>query len=276
MGRAVWKIVAVLACLVAANGIHAQSFVQQTLNSSTYGTDFSAGYAVASSGSVVAVGAPNCYYSTSQDDYGFGPGGQVFMYSCTTTLSCAGPASVTVTSSSVYGFGYSLALVSSGTILVVGVPYYEHKHDDGAVYVFYCAAYNTCGSSSAQYGPSGDNYYFGLSVAAYASPSTLYIIAGSKSGDNLCAYTCTLNAGEAPTCPSGSPSSACTALKIPGDSSTEMGRLVTANSNLFGVSDQTSSNGYVYVVQLGSCDSINGPSTCTPVATVSYSNKGNN
>ena len=268
MGRAVWKIVAVLACLVAANGIHAQSFVQQTLNSSTYGTDVSAGYAVASSGSVVAVGAPNCFNGECDQ------GGQVFMYSCTTTLSCAGPASVTAGSSPVYGFGYSLALVSSGTILVVGVPYYGTNV--GAVYVFYCAAYNTCGSSSAQYGPSGDNYYFGLSVAAYASPSTLYIIAGSKSGDNLCAYTCTLNAGEAPTCPSGSTSSSCTALKIPGDSSTEMGRLVTANSNLFGVSDQTSSNGYVYVVQLGSCDSINGPSTCTPVATVSYSNKGNN
>jgi len=87
------------------------------------------GFSVASSGNVVAVGAPQCTITLSSKSaisvtttsYGY-----VQIYTCTAS-SCAYQTKLMAPTTGLWGqscFGYSVALTNSGQLLVVGAPYY--------------------------------------------------------------------------------------------------------------------------------------------------------
>ena len=84
------------------------------------------GQSVASSGSVVAVGAPQCNFSAGP---GFTGAGYVALFSC--GAGACTYASVVPSTASQACFGMSVALLNSGAILLVGAPTY------GQVFFFF-------------------------------------------------------------------------------------------------------------------------------------------
>ena len=83
------------------------------------------GYAVASSGNVLAVGAPQCQITVSGTITGQNGNGFVSMYSCTAGNVCSAPSTISGSSYSNGCFGWSVGLTSSGQLLAIGAPGYS-------------------------------------------------------------------------------------------------------------------------------------------------------
>ena len=178
-------------------------------------SDWYTGSSIATSGTVIAAGAPGADTSESTStSLPTGSGtGYVTLYSCPGGVATACTYASQVTGPSTGSlFGSTVVLLNSGTFLAVGAPAYSSS----AGYVqFYTLATVTSPTSIQSYAPAYAASKLGFSLAGTMSGSTLWIFAGapgygSTSGAGDCSsspcgtvamYVCTVSSGVY-TCPS--------------------------------------------------------------------------
>jgi len=127
---------ATLLLLLGAVGVRAQYSSVQLQDDPESSQDY-VGWATAASGSVVVVGAPQCFIPSITPDASLIPAattygnGYVNVYSCTSDAVCSFESIITAPTASEYDgawyftgscFGYSLALTNGSSLLIVGAP----------------------------------------------------------------------------------------------------------------------------------------------------------
>jgi len=205
---------ALLALLLVTTASNATPFsVVTTLPSDpSAAANWYSGSALATSGTVIAVGAPG---GDTSDGATTGTGkGYVSLFNCPP----AGSATTCVYASDVTGpasgslFGASIVLLNNGTFLAVGAPGYSSS----AGYVqFYSLATVTSPASITSFAPNYASAQLGFAMAGTMSGSTLWVFAGapyyeetSGAGDctfsspcgTVAMYVCTVS-GTTYSCP---------------------------------------------------------------------------
>jgi len=168
-------ITAVVQLLLLSTHVRAQ-YDYSTLaasSDSNAGAYSYSGAAIATSGTVVAIGAPQADIHGVTTDTSIYGTGFVLLYNCPLTSGqyvCGTPSyyddsAYSGSSDSLYGF--SVALINNGQILIVGAPDYSGSHGEGVVFFYNCPAITSCALAY----DVGD-YVMGVSLAAAMTCST--------------------------------------------------------------------------------------------------------
>lgn len=125
-------------CIGNAQHVNASHFLQAELLASNGEADDYFGFSVATSGSVVVIGA----YNKNNEQ------GEAYVFSCASPPSCTQNTILTDNDGDKKWFGFSVGI--SRSLVVVGAPFKMVGSNDnqGAVYVFSCPSATSCTQGS--------------------------------------------------------------------------------------------------------------------------------
>jgi len=264
-------ITAVVQLLLLSTHVRAQ-YDYSTLaasSDSNAGAYSYSGAAIATSGTVVAIGAPQADIHGVTTDTSIYGTGFVLLYNCPLTSGqyvCGTPSyyddsAYSGSSDSLYGF--SVALINNGQILIVGAPDYSGSHGEGVVFFYNCPAITSCALAY----DVGD-YVMGVSLAAAMTSTTVfYAVLGN--GDVNAAFIVQCSTSSAFTTTS---SWSCGITDfVPSNTVADFGTFVAMNTNLVVVADIGSSSvtPAAYVYPIATAYGCSG--TCTQASTITAS-----